>query len=82
MFETYTEIGVDNIESMDLVSGGLAFIVVGVGGTAIGIVFGIITPFILRFTDHVRVVEPLIVLIMGYMSYITAEMFHLSGIMA
>ena len=82
MFEGYSEIGEDNIEAVDIISGIVSFFVVGLGGTAVGVIFGIIAPLITRFTDHVPVVEPLVVLVMGYMAYLSAEMFHLSGIMA
>ena len=36
----------------------------------------------LRFLNHARVLEPLIVLIFAYLSYLTAETFHMSGILA
>ncbi len=35
-----------------------------------------------RFTNHARILEPLFVFTMAYLSYLNAEIFHLSGIMA
>ena len=35
-----------------------------------------------RFLNHARVVEPLIVLMFAYLSYLTAETFEMSGILA
>ena len=82
MFETYTEIGWPNIETIDLIAGVASFFVVGIGGSLVGVFFGFFTSFVTRFTFPAPVIEPLVVLAMGYMSYIVAEMFHLSGIMA
>ena len=82
MFETYSEIGNSNITNMDMVAGAASFIVVGLGGTLIGIVVGLLAAFVTRFTEHVPIIQPLIILVFGYTSYLTAEMFHLSGIMA
>lgn len=47
-----------------------------------GVIYGYLAAFITRFTNHVRVVEPLIVLFLAYLSYLTAQMFSLSGILA
>ncbi|GAB6027520.1 Sodium hydrogen exchanger, variant 2 [Chamberlinius hualienensis] len=82
MFEAYTEMGESNVGYSDVLLGFLSFFVVACGGTAIGIVWGFLTGFVSRFTDHVRVVEPLIVFVMAYLSHLTAELFHLSGILA
>ncbi|XP_066288652.1 sodium/hydrogen exchanger 3-like isoform X1 [Branchiostoma lanceolatum] len=82
MFEAYNQIGEDNIIAIDVVAGCASFFIVGLGGVLIGVIFGVITSFTTRFTDHVRVIEPLFVFVFSYLSYLTAEMFHLSGIMA
>ena len=82
MFEEFSEIGQNNLKAVDIVMGFLSFVLVAVCGTGIGIFFGLLTAFLTRFADHVRVVEPLIVIIMGYLSYLTAEIFHFSGILA
>ena len=47
-----------------------------------GVIYGLVAAFMTRFTNHVRVVEPLIVLVIAYLSYLTAQMFYLSGILA
>ena len=82
MFETYSTIGQENIKVIDIFAGIASFTIVGLGGTAIGIFFGILTSFVTKYTDHVRVIEPIFVFVLSYLSYLTAEMFHLSGIMA
>ena len=40
------------------------------------------TYYIFRFTNHATVLEPLFVFTMAYLSYLTAEIFHMSGILA
>ena len=82
MFEGFSEIGQDNLIPVDYISGFFSFVLVGICGTGIGVFFGLLTAFLTRFTDHVRVIEPLIVFTMGYLSYLTAEVFHFSGILA
>ncbi|ELT87433.1 hypothetical protein CAPTEDRAFT_97875 [Capitella teleta] len=82
LFEGLSHIGQENVIVLDVVYGVLSFFVVVGGGTAIGVLFGFLTALVTRFTDHVRVIEPLVVFVMGYLSYLTAEMFHLSGILS
>jgi len=82
MFEAYVEIEEKNIQYTDIAKGFASFIVVAGGGTIIGIVWGYITGFVTRFTNHATVLEPLFVFTMAYLSYLTAEIFHMSGILA
>lgn len=82
MFEAYVDIGVDNIQTNDVLKGFASFIVVALGGTIVGIIWGYVTGFVTRFTNHARILEPLFVFTMAYLSYLNAEIFHLSGIMA
>ncbi|KAG8177232.1 hypothetical protein JTE90_016063 [Oedothorax gibbosus] len=81
MFEGYTEME-PNILPIDYFSGVASFFVVSLGGTFIGITFGFLTAFLSKYTTPVAVIEPMFPFIMGYLSYLFAEMFHLSGIMA
>uniref|UniRef100_A0A8D0L4R9 Sodium/hydrogen exchanger n=1 Tax=Sphenodon punctatus TaxID=8508 RepID=A0A8D0L4R9_SPHPU len=50
--------------------------------TVVGYFLNFYAAFTTRFTHKIRVIEPLFVFLYSYLSYITAEMFHLSGIMA
>ncbi|KAK7085534.1 hypothetical protein SK128_027389 [Halocaridina rubra] len=71
---------------MDKVPGGqyalaiAAFFIVVFGGIIIGIMYGCLTSLITKSTTDVRVVEPLAMLGLSYLSYLTAELFHFSGI--
>lgn len=82
MFETYSEMGPARIIYTDVLSGLASFLVVAIGGTVIGIVWGFATGFVTRFTHQVRVIEPIFIFVMAYLAYLSAEIFHLSGILA
>lgn len=66
----------------DALLGVVCFFVVSLGGILIGFIYGILGAFTSRFTSHTRVIEPLFVFIYSYMAYLSAEVFHLSGIMS
>ncbi|XP_018053409.1 PREDICTED: sodium/hydrogen exchanger 3 isoform X1 [Atta colombica] len=82
MFETYSEMGPSRIIYTDVLSGLASFLVVAIGGTVIGVVWGFATGFVTRFTHQVRVIEPIFIFVMAYLAYLSAEIFHLSGILA
>lgn len=82
MFETYNEMGAQNIQITDVVNGALSFLCVAFGGVFVGVIWGFLTGLVTRFTDHVRVIEPIFVFVMAYLAYLNAEIFHWSGILA
>ena len=54
----------------------LSFFTVAFGGALIGFVHGIFCSMITRFTKHVRVSEPLAILVCAYSAFLWAEVFH------
>ncbi|XP_071747760.1 sodium/hydrogen exchanger 1 isoform X2 [Lepeophtheirus salmonis] len=70
------------ITLMDFGLGVISFLSVAFGGLMIGILVGFLSALITKCTSDVRVVEPLAVFGMAYLSYITAELFHWSGIIS
>ncbi|KAE8625506.1 hypothetical protein XENTR_v10006290 [Xenopus tropicalis] len=80
LFKSFCEM--KTIETSDVFSGIAILFLVGIGGFFIGIIFGFVAAFTTRFTRNIRVIEPLFVFLYSYLSYLTAEMFHLSGIVA
>lgn len=74
--------GPDNVSAFEILKGFGKFPVVALGGTFIGIVAGLAIGFVTRLTTNTRVMEPLVIFVMAYLAYLSAEMFHLSGIMA
>ncbi|KAF1743859.1 LOW QUALITY PROTEIN: hypothetical protein MXB_3354 [Myxobolus squamalis] len=57
------------------------FLIDALGGTLIGLTFGILGAMITRFTKHLSVMEPLLILLTAYFAYLSAEIFHFSGIL-
>ncbi|XP_068125343.1 sodium/hydrogen exchanger 1 [Hyperolius riggenbachi] len=80
LFEEFSAL--DQVAFRDIALGFLSFFIVALGGVFVGVVYGIIAAFTSRFTSHIRVIEPLFVFLYSYMAYMSAELFHLSGIMA
>ncbi|XP_075995322.1 Na(+)/H(+) exchanger beta-like [Genypterus blacodes] len=80
LFEEYSHAG--TVTVLDAVLGVVCFFVVSLGGILVGAIYGILGAFTSRFTSHTRVIEPLFVFLYSYMAYLSAEVFHLSGIMS
>ncbi|EGD75496.1 hypothetical protein PTSG_06571 [Salpingoeca rosetta] len=80
----------ENITGEGLVVGssfatGIAsFVVVFVGGCLMGILHGVAAALVTRFltSENTRVMEPFILIFIGYMSYLVAEICHFSGIVS
>jgi len=82
MFSEFSAIGSDNIIAADVVLGIVSFFVVIVGSVGIGVLLGLAGAFSVRFTNHMRVMEPMIVIIVPYLAFLVADMFDLSGILS
>ncbi|XP_048059439.1 sodium/hydrogen exchanger 1b [Megalobrama amblycephala] len=80
LFEEFAHVG--EVSAVDVFLGVVCFFVVSLGGVMVGGVYGVLAAFTSRFTSHTRVIEPLFVFLYSYMAYLSAEVFHLSGIMA
>ncbi|XP_073520861.1 sodium/hydrogen exchanger 4 [Phyllobates terribilis] len=72
----------EQIEPVDILAGIGRFFMVGIGGVFFGIIFGFLSAFITRFTRNITSIEPLLVFMFSYLSYLSAEAFYLSGILA
>lgn len=59
-----------------------SFFTVCFGGLTIGILVGCITAFFLKFTKETRVIEPLVIYVLSYLSFLLAETVHWSGIIS
>ncbi|XP_062940760.1 sodium/hydrogen exchanger 2-like [Cynocephalus volans] len=80
LFKSFCEM--PSIKLVDILAAIGKIFLVGIGGVFIGLLFGVFAAFTTRFTKTIRVIEPLFVFLYSYLSYLTAEMFHLSGIVA
>ncbi|XP_052215722.1 sodium/hydrogen exchanger 2-like isoform X3 [Dreissena polymorpha] len=80
VMQTYNRM--DTIEADQILLGIVKFFVVVFGGLLVGVVSGLLSSFITKYTSSVKVVEPIIIFGFAYESYILAEMFHFSGIVS
>ena len=82
MFEGYISIGQDNIIALDVINGIISFLVVALGALAIGLIFGYAGALLTKYTENNRIIEPTIIFSFCYLAYLSAEVFHLSGIIS
>jgi len=82
MFEKFSVIGLTHIVALDVVKAVISFIVVLLGSSLIGLMCGVVGSTSTRFTHHARLTEPLLMYFICYLAYVTAELFHLSGILS
>jgi len=82
MFNEFSDIGAENITAVDVLLGIVSFFVVVVGSLTIGTVMGLCGSFSARFTHHLHVMEPMVVVVVPYLAFLVAEMFELSGILS
>ncbi|XP_048246951.1 Na(+)/H(+) exchanger beta-like isoform X1 [Haliotis rufescens] len=60
----------------------LKFFVVCFGGLALGVLAGVVTAVLTKYTRHVKIAQPLIVYTMAYLGFLLAELFEFSGIIS
>ena len=61
----------------------ISFFTVSLGGLFVGIIFGMAAAFFCKLTsDHLYIYEPMWLFSSVYLAFVTAEIFHWSGIMA
>ena len=71
-----------SVDKMNYVLAFFSFFTVVFGGLMIGIFIGLLTSLIVRFTKHTQVIEPFLVILMSYVSYVLSETVHWSGIIS
>ncbi|PVD18453.1 hypothetical protein C0Q70_21002 [Pomacea canaliculata] len=80
VMQVYNEMG--TIPIAQIVLGIVKFVVVCAGGLLIGVLAGIVTAVLTKYTYHVRVVQPLVIYTMAYLGFLMAELFEVSGIIS
>ncbi|XP_061582357.1 sodium/hydrogen exchanger 2-like isoform X2 [Cololabis saira] len=80
LFESFLRLPA--VSGLDVLLGVCRVMVVGLGGLFVGLFFGLLAALTSRFTSKAQVIAPLFVFLYSYLSYLTSEMLHLSGIMA
>ncbi|MBN3322075.1 SL9A3 protein, partial [Atractosteus spatula] len=81
VFDSFVTIGGGNINAVEIVKGVVSFLVVALGGALVGVVFGTLLSLLTRWTKNVQIIEPGFIFVMGYLSYLTAEMLSVSDIL-
>ncbi|RWS10810.1 Na(+)/H(+) exchanger protein 7-like protein [Dinothrombium tinctorium] len=74
--------GPKDLTFVDIIKAIASFVIVSLGGLSVGAIMGAITSLLTKCTQGVRVVEPLLVIILAYIAYVAAELFHFSGIIS
>ncbi|TKR73764.1 hypothetical protein L596_021038 [Steinernema carpocapsae] len=82
MFKKFATIGEKNLTVTDYGAGALSFIVIGLGGILLGIIFALAVSFLTKYTDKVKILAPVLIFVFPYLSYLSAELFGLSSILA
>ncbi|XP_059139942.1 Na(+)/H(+) exchanger beta-like isoform X2 [Physella acuta] len=80
VFQAYNVM--DEITGLHIFLGVVKFFVVCLGGLLIGVLAGIATAVLTKFSTTVKVAQPLIIFSMAYFGFLMAEMFEFSGIIS
>ncbi|PIC23060.1 hypothetical protein B9Z55_016889 [Caenorhabditis nigoni] len=82
MFISFLARDLATLNLWDYASRGLSFFVVALGGVAIGVVFAFATSLATKYTHGIKIVAPVLIFLIPYMGYLTAEMVSFSAIIA
>ncbi|XP_046542878.1 sodium/hydrogen exchanger 1-like [Haliotis rubra] len=84
VMQTYNELALSGqgVDGEQIGLGILKFFVVCFGGLALGVLAGIVTALLTKYTRHVKIAQPLIVYTMAYLGFLLAELFEFSGIIS
>ncbi|XP_038581710.1 sodium/hydrogen exchanger 3-like [Micropterus salmoides] len=82
VFDAFVSLGGSKINAVEIIKGIISFFVVAFGGSLLGFVFGLLVSLLTRCTKNIKIIEPGFVFVLGYLSYLAAEMLSLSGILS
>ncbi|KAL2079970.1 hypothetical protein ACEWY4_023763 [Coilia grayii] len=82
VFDAFVSLGGERIDAAEIIKGIISFFVVAFGGSLIGVIFAILISLLTRFTKNVQIIEAGFIFVLGYLSYLTAEMLSLSAILS
>ncbi|XP_051992750.1 sodium/hydrogen exchanger 3-like [Xyrauchen texanus] len=82
VFDAFVSLGGPKINAVEIIKGIISFFVVAFGGSFLGVVFAILTSMLTRITKKVQIIEAGFIFVIGYLSYLTAEMLSLSAILS
>lgn len=83
VFDTLENIAFTHIKATTYAYAVLSFIPIALGGTLIGVLYGILTALFLKKTSRDSLIlQPTVMLLMAYLAFLNAQIFHWSGILA
>ncbi|XP_034455287.1 sodium/hydrogen exchanger 3.1 isoform X1 [Hippoglossus hippoglossus] len=82
VFDAFVSLGGPKIDAVEIIKGIVSFFVVAFGGSLMGFLFGLLISLLTRWTKNIQIIEPGFIFILGYLSYLTAEMLSLSAILS
>ncbi|MCI4395493.1 hypothetical protein PGIGA_G00181340 [Pangasianodon gigas] len=82
VFDAFVSLGGAKINAGEIIKGIVSFFVVAFGGSLVGVAFAIIISLLTKFTGKVQIIEAGFIFVLGYLSYLTAEMLSLSSILS
>ncbi|XP_053190043.1 sodium/hydrogen exchanger 3-like [Scomber japonicus] len=82
VFDAFVSLGGPQIDAVEIIKGIISFFVVAFGGSLLGLLFGILLSLLTRCTKNIQIIEPGFIFVVGYLSYLTAEMLSLSAILS
>ncbi|XP_060916058.1 sodium/hydrogen exchanger 3-like [Labrus mixtus] len=80
--DAFVSLGGSGIDAVEIIKGIVSFFVVAFGGSLVGLVFGLLISLVTRCTKNIQIIEAGFVFVLGYLSYLTAEMLSLSAILS
>ncbi|XP_077600205.1 sodium/hydrogen exchanger 3-like isoform X2 [Stigmatopora nigra] len=82
VFDSFVSLKGTQIDAVEIIKGIISFFVVAFGGSLLGMVFGLLLSLLTRCTKNIQIIEAGFIFVLGYLSYLTAEMLSLSAILA
>ncbi|XP_044028809.1 sodium/hydrogen exchanger 3-like isoform X2 [Siniperca chuatsi] len=82
VFDAFVSLGGSRIDAVEIIKGIISFFVVAFGGSLMGFVFGLLVSLLTRCTKNIQIIEAGFIFVLGYLSYLTAEMLSLSSILS
>lgn len=82
VFDAFVSLGGTKINAGEIIKGIVSFFIVAFGGSAVGVTFAIIISLLTKYTGKVQIIEAGFIFVLGYLSYLTAEMLSLSAILS
>ena len=71
------------ISAVDVMYGIMSFVTISLGGLIIGLLLGIFSSWMSKFTDdRMHMVEPMVIFLSDYLAYLLAEMLGWSGVIS